>query len=51
MPLPYTTPSQLKQLEKQVENLRQQGAETATPILSHTGKIQYRILPRHPNSS
>lgn len=27
MPLPYTTPAQLKQLEKQVENLRQQGSE------------------------
>lgn len=40
MPLPYTTPSQLKQLEKQVENLRQQGSETEKDIPTKLSQLE-----------
>lgn len=40
MPLPYTTPAQLKQLEKQVENLRQQGSETEGDIPTKLSQLE-----------
>lgn len=40
MPLPYTTPAQLKQLEKQVENLKQQGSETAGDIPTKLSQLE-----------
>ena len=40
MPLPYTTPAQLKQLEKQVENLKQQGSETEGNIPTKLSQLE-----------
>lgn len=40
MPLPYATPAQVKQLEKQVENLRQQGSETEGDIPTKLSQLE-----------
>lgn len=40
MPLPYVTPAQVKQLEKQVENLRQQGSEIGGDIPTKLSQLE-----------